>query len=155
MPSSSPFLLLQNKLQFKAFFIIPMNGHTAMIRYWPGHGCYSCDNARCRIIAKNSVCGFTVFSSSTKDIDLSITHRHATILLFQNTQRNAWLFEKEKFQFMHVHPSKRTALRLLFVNRLVYNIPILKGQCRKHRAWRKQWHNPTERAFLGPSLYFA
>lgn len=58
-----------------------MNGHTAMIRYWPGHGCYSCDNARCRIIAKNSVCGFTVFSSSTKDIDLSITHRHATILL--------------------------------------------------------------------------
>lgn len=116
-----------------------MNGHTAVIRYWPGHGCYSCDNARCRIIAKNSVCGFTVFPSSTKDIDFSITHRHATILLFQNTQRNIWLFEKEKFQFTHVHPSERTALWLLFVNRLICTIPFSKGQCRKHRACRKQW----------------
>lgn len=73
-----------------------MNRHTAVIWYWPGHSCYSCDNACCRIIAKNSVCGFTIFSSSTKDIDFSITYRHATILLFQNIQVNTGLLEKKK-----------------------------------------------------------
>lgn len=84
------FILLfsrKEKLQFKAFFIISMNGHTAMIGYWPGHGCYPCDNARGRVITKNSVCGFTVLPSSTKDIDLPITHRHATILLLQENTR--------------------------------------------------------------------
>lgn len=83
-------------LQFKAFFIISMNGHTAMIRYWPGHGCYSCDNARCRVITENSVCGFTIFPSSTKDIDFSITHRHATVLLFQENTREYTVISKAR-----------------------------------------------------------
>lgn len=69
-------------LELKAFLIVSVDSHTAMIGHGPGHRSYSCDDARCRIITENSVCGFSIFPSSTQDIYFTVTHRHTTVFLF-------------------------------------------------------------------------
>lgn len=67
--------------ELKAFFIVSMYSHTAVIGHWPGHCSYPCDDTCCRIITENSVCGFSIFPSSTQDIYFTITHRHTTVFL--------------------------------------------------------------------------
>lgn len=74
-------------LELKAFLIVSMNSHTAMVGHWPGHCGYPCDDTCRRIITENSVCGFSVFPSSTQDIYFTITHRHTTVFLFNQIDK--------------------------------------------------------------------
>lgn len=59
-----------------------MNSHTAMVGHWSGHRSHSCDDTCRRIVTENSICGFSIFPSSTQDIDFTITNRHTTVFLF-------------------------------------------------------------------------
>lgn len=69
--------------------VVSVNSHAAMVWYWSGHGSYSSDDTCCRVITKNSICGFSIFSSPTKDIDFPITDRHATVFLIIRSKRES------------------------------------------------------------------
>lgn len=59
-------------LELKALLTVSVNGHTAMVGHGPGHGSHTCDDTCCRVVTENSVCGLSIFPSSTQDIYFTI-----------------------------------------------------------------------------------
>ncbi len=76
---------LQMLSGFALFFAETLYGNAAMVGDGTRHSSRACDDAGGRVVAHNVVRGFSVFSSSTQDVDLSITNRHTATLL--NTHR--------------------------------------------------------------------
>lgn len=84
------------RLEFKGFFIVSVNSHAAVVWDRPWHGSHSCDDAGCRVVTKNGIRSVSIFSPPTKNVNFTITHRHATIFLFSKIWTNTKIFIKHK-----------------------------------------------------------